>query len=135
MKRLATLIIISVFAGSALFSVSAMNHSADGQMSGNCPVSSLNASPCPDDALGMVSHYIAMYQTFTNVIVSTVVTQVLSIALLFVSVAYIFRKYIASIRRLFVLLFILSRSFDAKLYRPQAITRWLSLLVNSPSLI
>lgn len=131
MKRLATLIIIAVFAGSALFSVSAMNHSADGQMSGNCPVSALHASPCPDGALGMVSHYIAMYQTFTNVLVSSVVTQMLSIALLFVSVAYVFRKHIVSVLRPFIL----SRDYRAKLYRPQTLTRWLSLLVNSPSLI
>lgn len=131
MKRLATLIIIAVFAGSALFSVSAMNHSVDGQMPGNCPVLALHSSPCPDGVLGMVSHYIAMYQTFTNVIVSSVVTQMLSIVLLFVSVAYIFRKYVASIQRPFIL----SRDYRAKLYRPQTITRWLSLLVNSPSLI
>lgn len=129
MKRLATLIIVAVFAGGASLSVSAMNHSADGQMAGGCPVSALHASPCPDDALGMVSHYIAMYQTFTNVLVSSVVTQMLFITLLFVSVAYVFRKYIAPIQRPFIL----SRDYRAKLYRPQTLTRWLSLLVNSPS--
>lgn len=131
MKRFVVLIIIAVFAGSALFSVSAMNHSADGQMSSNCPVLALHASPCPDGALNIVSHYIAMYQTFTNVIVSSVVTQVLAIALLFVSVLYIFRMYVALVQRLFIL----SHDYRAKLYRPQTLTRWLSLLVNSPSFI
>lgn len=129
MKRFVMLIIIAVFAGSALFSVSAMNHNANSQMSGNCPVSALHSSPCPDGALDMVSHYIAMYQTFTNVILSSVVTQALFIALLFVSVTYIFRKYIISVQRLFIL----SRDYCAKLYRPQTLARWLSLLVNSPS--
>ena len=127
MKRLATLIILAVFAGSALFSVSAMNHNAEGQMAGDCPISALHASPCPDGALDMVSHYIAMYQTFTNVVVSSVVTQILSIAFLFVALAYVLRRNITPH------LFILSRIFVAKLYRPQALTRWLSLLVNSPS--
>ena len=76
-----------------------------------------------------------MYQALTNSLVSSMVTQLLIITLLFVAVPYVFRKYIALIRCLLVSLFILSRDFVPKLYRPQALTRWLSLLVNSPSII
>src|SRR3989344_6182521 len=94
MKRLATLIIIAVFAGSALFSVSAMNHNAEGQMVGDCPISELHASPCPDVALGLVSHYIAMYQAFTNIVVSSIVTQIPSVAFLFAALAYVLRRNI-----------------------------------------
>ncbi len=135
MKKFLTLIVLAGFIGGAFFSISAMNHSQGLSVSGDCPASPLHTSVCPTGDLSVVSHYLSMYQAFTNNLVSSVVTQVLLIALLFVVVSYVFRKYFASIRLLLVSLFILSRDFVAKLYRPQALTRWLSLLVNSPSMI
>ena len=135
MRRFLTLIVLAGFIGGAFFSISAMNHNQGLLMNGDCGASPLHAEVCPTGDLSVVSHYLSMYQTFTNGLVSSMVAQVLMIALLFVVVSYVFRKYLASIRRLFVLLFILSRDFVAKLYRPQALTRWLSLLVNSPSII
>lgn len=135
MKRFLTLIILIAFAEGAFFSISAMNHGHGSMASSDCPTAPLHTSVCPTDDLPVASHYISMYQAFTNGLASSAVTQVLLIALLFVVLACVFHKYIASIRCLFVLLFILSRNFEAKLYRPQALTRWLSLLVNSPSLI
>lgn len=135
MKRFLVLIVLIGFISGAFFSISAMNHSQDLLMSGDCPMSPLHTEVCSTNDLPVASHYLSMYQAFTNGIISSVITQVLMFAVLFVAVSYVLRANIASIRCLFVLLFILSRDFVAKLYRPQALTRWLSLLVNSPSLI
>ncbi|MGB2580174.1 MAG: hypothetical protein WBC83_00585 [Minisyncoccia bacterium] len=134
MKRFLALIVIAVFVVGAFFSISSMNHNQGLLMNGDCPTSPLHAEVCQTGDLSVASHYLSMYQALTNSLVSSMVTQVLIIALLFVASSCVFCKYIASIRRLLVLLFILSRDFVAKLYRPQALTRWLSLLVNSPSL-
>lgn len=129
MKSFFALVIMVGFIGGAILSFSAMNHSNGGAMSGNCPITALPASTCPQGVLSAVTHYILMYQTFTNSLISPVVTQVLMAMLLFVAVAYVLRGYSILIRHLFIL----SRDYVAKLYRPQKLTRWLSLLVNSPS--
>lgn len=131
MKRFLILLILVGFAGGAFFSISAMNHGHGSEMNGDCPTTPLHTSVCPTGALSVIDHYISMYQAFTNGLASSSVTQVLMIALLFVVVAYTFRNYLVSIRHLFIS----PRNFDEKLFRPQALTRWLSLLVNSPSTI
>lgn len=133
MKRFLILIVLISFIGGAFFSISAMNHNQGLSMNGDCPMSPLHTDVCPTGDLSVVSHFLSMYQAFTNGLVSSVITQVLMATLLFVAVLYVLRDNIASIRRLLLSLFILSRDFVAKLYRPQALTRWLSLLVNSPS--
>lgn len=131
MKRFLVLIVLIGFISGAFFSISAMNHSQDLLMSGDCPMSSLHTEVCSTNDLPVASHYLSMYQAFTNGIISSVITQVLMLAVLFVAVLYVLCKNSLSIQHLFIL----SRDFVAKLYRPQALTRWLSLLVNSPSLI
>ena len=129
MKRFLTTVILLGFIGGAILGFSAMSHSKDGAMSGNCPVTLLPTSECPTGTLSAATHYLSMYQAFTDGLISSVVTQVLAVALFFVGLAYVLRRNIV------LTLFILSRIFVAKLYRPQALTRWLSLLVNSPSFI
>jgi len=131
MKRFLVLIVLIGFISGAFFSISAMNHSQDLLMSGDCPMSPLHTEVCSTNDLPVASHYLSMYQAFTNGIISSVITQVLMLAVLFVAVLYVLYKNSLSIQHLFIL----SRDFVAKLYRPQALTRWLSLLVNSPSLI
>ncbi|KKS59029.1 MAG: hypothetical protein UV24_C0009G0020 [Candidatus Nomurabacteria bacterium GW2011_GWA2_42_41] len=135
MKRFLASIVITAFVIGAFFSIFAMYHNQGLLMNSDCPTSPLHAEVCPTGDLSVASHYILMYQALTNSLVSSMVTQLLIITLLFVAVPYVFRKYIALIRCLLVSLFILSRDFVPKLYRPQALTRWLSLLVNSPSII
>lgn len=129
MKRFFALTILLGFMGGAILSFSAMGHSKEGTMEGDCPITALPISVCPEGALSAVTHYILMYQAFTNGLVSSTVTQVLAIVLLFVAVAYVLRGYLTPIQHLFIL----SRDYVAKLYRPRSFTRWLSLLVNSPS--
>src|SRR3990172_9423158 len=127
MKRLLLSIVLAGFIGGGILGFSAMSHNKDGAMSGNCPVTLLPTSECPTGTLSAATHYLSMYQAFTDGLISSVVTQVLAVALFFVGLAYVLRRNIV------LTLFILSRIFVAKLYRPQALTRWLSLLVNSPS--
>lgn len=137
MKKYLALILLVGFAGGALFSISAMDHGHGSQLSSDCPMSPLSAAVCPTGVLSVASHYISMYQAFTNGLASSVVTQVLMTVILFVSIAYAFRKYIVSIQHL-ILSFCsrrLHRNFDASLRGSREITRWLSLLVNSPSII
>ena len=137
MKRFLIFILIIGLAGGALFSISAMNHGHGSQMDSDCPISPLSTAVCPTGVLSVASHYISMYQSFTNGLASSVVTQVLMAVLLFVAAAYAFRKYIVSIQHL-LLLFCsrrLHHNFDARLCGSREITRWLSLLVNSPSLV
>ena len=131
MKRfLASAVIVGVLAGASL-GFFAMSHSMDGVMSTNCPITSLPVAVCSSGVLSAISHFQSMYQAFTNGIVASIVTQVLAITVLFVVGMYGLQKYTISIPRLFIL----SRAFRAKLYRPKPLTRWLSLLVNSPSFI
>lgn len=131
MKRFLVLIVLTGFISGAFLSISAMNHNQGVAMNRDCPTSPLHVGVCPISDLPVASHYLSMYQDYTNVIVSYVITQVLMIVILFVVVSYVFCKNSVSIQHLFIL----SRALVAKLYRPQAFTRWLSLLVNSPSLI
>jgi len=130
MKRFLVLMVLVGVMGGAILSFSAMHHSMNGVMSADCPIASLHISVCPMGSLIMVTHYLSMYQTFTNVLISSIVMQMLTGALLFVMVALVLRRHLASI----LYLFILFRNFSAKLYRPQALSRWLSLLLNSPSM-
>ena len=133
MKRFLVLIVLAGFIGGAILSFSAMKHRMDGLMSANCPVASFHTSACPTGTLSSATHYFSMYQAFTNVLVSSFVIQILMTIFLFVAVVYVLQKNLASIRYLFILLFCLSRNYSAKLFRPQTITRWLSLFINSPS--
>lgn len=131
MRKFLTVITIVGVVGGAFLGVFAMNHRQDSSMAGDCPLSSLHTSLCPTDVLPMAFHSISMYQAFTNGLVSLSVMQALMATFLSIVVAYVLRRNIISIPYLFVL----TRNFRAKLYRPQALVRWLSLLVNSPSLI
>ncbi|MFZ2303565.1 MAG: hypothetical protein WAV98_02110 [Minisyncoccia bacterium] len=131
MKRFLLSIVLVVFIGGGALSFFAMGHSNDGVMNGNCPITALAVSVCPSEALSAISHYISMYQVFTTGIVSSIMTEVLMPALLFVAISYWLQKYITPVLNLFILF----RIFRAKLYKPKTFTRWLSLLVNSPSFI
>ncbi|MBI5400607.1 MAG: hypothetical protein HZB12_00610 [Candidatus Yonathbacteria bacterium] len=131
MKRFLILLLIVGLAEGAIFGLFAMNHHGAYLANGHCPTASLYSSTCPDGALTAVQHYISMYQAFTDGVVSLMITHVLVALALFVVVAYWLRRFLVRAPNLFIL----SRSFCAKLYRPKALTRWLSLLVNSPSTI
>lgn len=133
MKRFLILIVLAGFIGGAILSFSSMEHHMDGIMSDNCPTASLHTSMCPTGTLSTATHVLFMYQTFTNVLISSFVAQVLTTILLTIGVIYLLRKYILSISHIRILLRYLFCNFNTKLFRPQTITRWLSLFINSPS--
>lgn len=136
MRKYFAVILLVGFAGWTLFGLSAMamRHHQGSPMNGNCQLSTLPSSACPG-TLAMAVYHASSYQSLLNSFVYTPVVHVLMAALLFVAVACVFRKYIASIQHLLFLFgsWRLYRNLDASLFRSQAITRWLSLLVNSPS--
>lgn len=126
MKRFIVLIVLLSFLGGASLSFFAMNHE---HMSNDCSAStSVHHSVCPDAATSFASHYLSMYQSFTNVLFSALVTQGIPLALLFIFVVVLY-NYASLIPRLFIL----SRSFRVRVHQTEGIIRWLSLLVNSPS--
>src|SRR3990172_2225674 len=114
-----------------------MNHNSAHSTNGQCSIASLHTSVCPDSVLPVAQHYISMYQSFTDGIVSSVITEVSMVFLLFAVIAYAFLgRYVVLLNALLLVVSLrLHRNFNANLYRPQAIIRWLSLLINSPSLI
>lgn len=133
MKRFLVFIVLIGFIAGAILSFSSMEHHMDGMTSDNCPTTPLHTSTCPTGTLSTASHVLFMYQTFTNVLVSSFVAQVLTTILLTIGVIYVLRKYFSSISHICISLRYLSRNYSVKLFRPQTITRWLSLFINSPS--
>ncbi|KKT81742.1 MAG: hypothetical protein UW78_C0006G0107 [Candidatus Azambacteria bacterium GW2011_GWA1_44_9] len=133
MKKFLVFIVLIGFIAGAILSFSSMEHHMDGMTSDNCPTTPLHTSTCPTGTLSTATHVLFMYQTFTNVLVSSFVAQVLMTILLTIGVLYVLQKYFPSISHIRISLRYLSRNYSTKLFRPQAITRWLSLFINSPS--
>ena len=133
-KSLISLLVIG-FAGGAAFGLFAMNHNGSHSMNGHCSTDPLFSSICPDGALTVVQHYLSMYQSFTNGVVSLMTTQILVGILLFATIAYVLLKKYAVLQKALLLAIFqrLRQSLGVNLYRPRMVTRWLSLLIHSPS--
>ncbi|MDZ4205951.1 MAG: hypothetical protein U1C12_01930 [Patescibacteria group bacterium] len=130
-KKIITLFLLVSFLAIALFSFALMVHGPDGRMPGDCPFSIMGDSLCPQDTIAVAIHNISAYHTFLNVPVSAGLTA-LVISLLFA----IYAVLVISVR----LLLFRPPAFTPVLYDSQPvdsysnkITRWLSLLENSPS--
>lgn len=138
MKKYLTLILLVGFAGWTLFGlyVTAMSHHKGSPMNGDCPLSTLPSTACPD-TLAMAVYHVSTYQSLLNSFVYTQVAQVLMVALSLIALVYVFRNYLALIRHLLFLscFWRLRHSFDLILRNSQGVTRWLSLLLNSPSIV
>lgn len=138
MREYLTLILLIGFAGWTLFglSVMAMSHHQGSPMNGDCPLLSLSSSVCPD-TFAMAVYHASAYQSLLNSFVYTQVAKVLMVFLSFIAVVYVFRNYLALIQHLLFLscFWRLRHSFDLILRNSQGVTRWLSLLLNSPSII
>lgn len=134
-KKILVLLLMIGLLGGVFFSIFAMDHSHSSLVSDHCSMALSHTPVCPADALSLAGHYIAMYQAFTDGFASSIVTQAVASVLLLVVGVSIFRKYIVAIRCLVSLsgIWRFYRGFGMKLCRPQETTRWLSLLLNSPS--
>ncbi|TSC67323.1 MAG: hypothetical protein CEO19_283 [Parcubacteria group bacterium Gr01-1014_73] len=128
-KKITTAFILASFLMIALFSPYMM--STDGRMSGNCPFSVNRTSLCPQGALALAIHHISAYHSFFNVFVNSGITAIIFTlllalsAILILSISPLLFRPLAIIGRL--------HDFPPAIPRNKKITRWLSLLENSPS--
>ena len=132
-KQITTVLVLSSFLAIAFFSFVLMTHGPDGRMPGDCPLSTMGVSLCPQDTVAIAIHHISSYHAFLNVPVGVGLTALI-ISLLFALFA-VFAIFIRS-----TLLGLGPPLFARVLYNsPPAdphsreTVRWLSLFENSPS--
>lgn len=136
MKKYLAIAILVGFTGWALLGFFEMNHVYGMSSNGVCPSTSLPTSDCPPNALTMTLHHFTGYQSLlTSFIYTSIFSQVLTGLLLLVAFAFLFRKSILSLTRLLYLFTPqwLLQNFGIRWHVSRAITRWLSLLLNSPA--
>lgn len=130
-KKTIVAIILVSFLTITIFSFPVMI-GADGRMAGDCPFVMNGLSLCPQEALAVAAHHIAAYRSFFNISVNSGITAVI-LVYLFLIMAVV----ILSISPPLFSQPILTNSFynsPPAVRRNKKITRWLSLLENSPSL-
>lgn len=131
-KKMIAPLLLASFLSVALLGFVAMSYGSDGRMEGGCPFSATGATFCPQDALTVAMHHIRAYQSFLNVPVDS--TLILLMSTLFLAVYLL----VLIVRPL---LFAVPAPINRFPHGPplsartRKITRWLSLLENSPSLI
>lgn len=129
-KRIFAPLMVASFMLVALFGFVAMSYGSDGRMEGDCPFSATGAALCPQDALIVAMHHISAYQSFLNVPVDSTLILLMGILLLAVYLLVLIVR---------PLLFIIPARLTHFSHGPpisartREITRWLSLLENSPS--
>ena len=129
-KIVAPLVLVS-FLIVAFLGFSSMSYESGWRMAGGCPFSAIGTSLCPQDTVAVAMHHISAYESFLSAPVGPGITALIS-ALLLVSLLILK----PSIRWLSLEPPIRSKytqnapPISARLIK---ITRWLSLLENSPS--
>lgn len=135
MNRIAAPLLLASFLIVAFFGFTfmSMSHDTDGRMQGGCPFSAAGTPLCPQDAFAATMHHLSAYQSFFGVSVETAIVALMSALLL--AALYV----LVSLVRPFVLRPPIRGRHS---YRSPSIsactskiTRWLSLLENSPSLL
>ena len=130
-KILSFLIIISVLV-IGVFGFTSMNH-GEGHFTG-CIALSVDNTPCLENIAAMSVHHIQALVSFFSVVPSIPLVFLLVLLFsLFLSTRFIYIKY----RDLILTNLVFGRvrhDPERQLNRPRKITRWLSLLENSPSL-
>lgn len=134
MKYLATLLLITSFAGIGIFGFTLVDHAMmDGSNSG-CVALAVDGTDCPTNIVAMTSHHISAIQTLTTTLPASSNWLLLLASLLFVSVSiFLFYKNLLLPK----LEFLPQRLRDLtlhSLHSKQRITSWLSLFELSPAL-
>lgn len=131
-KRIIAPLLLLSFLMVAFFSFAVMSYGVDGSMQGDCPFSTTGTPLCPQDALAMTLHHLSSYQSFFSVPVGfglaelSIIFAVIGIALVLSTNLFSF-LYTVPIGALY-------KSPPAAVYN-RRLTRWLSILENSPSFI
>ncbi|MBI5470555.1 hypothetical protein HY968_04545 [Candidatus Kaiserbacteria bacterium] len=127
-RRALGITILAAFVFVALFGLILMMDGSNGRMQGDCPFSVMGVPLCPQDTQAAVIHHLSSFQSFLSVPVPvTTLTPVLAFAALIFLVFLIDPPWVRPV------------AFPEYFYhtplvsRGRKITRWLSLLENSPS--
>ena len=130
-KQIITILILVSFLTIVVFGVFSMMHGSQEQMAGNCPLSAMGQSLCPQDILSVVIHHISAYYAFLNIPINSGIT-ILIISLLL---------YIFAISLVFIYLLLFIQPIPSNIFYNsplinsynRKINHWLSLFENSPS--
>lgn len=131
-KKIAAPLLLVSFLLVALLGFVAMSYGPDGQMDGGCPFSAAGAALCPQDTAAVVLHHLGAFQAFLNVPLDSTIFALISALLLLACLL------VLKVRPLLfqpVAHRCYSNTSPPVSARVRKITRWLSLLENSPSLV
>ena len=134
MKYLATLLLITSFAGIGILGFTLVGHTIMDDSNNGCVVSAIDGTECPTDIMAMTSHHVSAIQTLTTTLPASSNWLLLLASLLLVSVSiFLFYKDFLLPK----LEFLPQRLRDLtlhSLYSKQRIISWLSLFELSPAL-
>ncbi|MDP2655765.1 MAG: hypothetical protein Q8P17_04580 [bacterium] len=130
-KKITGPLILASFLMVALFGFVAMSYGPDGRMQGGCPFSATGIVLCSQDALVAALHHISAYQSFLNVPVDSTLMLLMGALLLAVYILVLIIRPLLFVVPVRLAHFSHGPPLSA---RTRKITRWLSLLENSPSL-
>ena len=132
MKKYLSLLLLTSVLVIVVFGFTLMNHEA-GHATG-CIASAVNNMPCPENITAMSVHHIQTFISFFSVMPAVPFIFLLVLLFtVFLSAGFLFIKLEDSILASLVF-WRLRRDPERQLTCPRKITRWLSLLKNSPSL-
>jgi hypothetical protein len=126
--KISALFVLLSFLTLVFFSFASMTYGSDGQMKGDCPLSTMNASICPPGALPGAIHHISAYQSFINVPVNSDLATFVVALLVIVSIALLF-SFHPILYRKFAFVYCSPTPFTSE---DRKIKRRLSLFENSP---
>lgn len=131
-KKIVAPFVLASFLMVVFFGFAAMSSGPDGRMQGDCPFSATGVSLCPQNTLAVALHHLSSYHSFISVpLYSTLLTLVSALLLITLFIL------IPPVRLLSLQPLIHSKYSNHSppiSARTWNITRWLSLLENSPSL-
>lgn len=130
-KYLSLLLLISVLV-IGVFGFTSMNHGADHSV--GCIASAVDNTPCPENITEMSIHHIQAFVSFFSAVPSVPLIFLLG----FLCLAVIGVRFLLKQRENYAFAYLKFRQYrrdpEHLIVRPRKITRWLSLLENSPSL-
>lgn len=132
MKKLLSLLIITSVLVIGVFGFTSMNYGANHAV--GCIASAVDNTSCPENIAAMSVHHIQAFISFFSVVPSIPFILLLTLLFaIFLSVGFIFTKRQDSLLARLAF-WRVRHDPERTITRPRKITRWLSLLENSPSM-
>ena len=134
MKYLATLLLITSFAGIGIFGFSLFDHAMMDGSNNGCVASAIDGTECPTNIMAMASHHVSAIQTLTTTLPASSNWLLLLASLLLVSVSiFLFYKDLLLPKSELLPQRLRDLSLSSLRSR-QKIVSWLSLFELSPAL-